>query len=343
VRSALHLACALVVVVAPAAWGQAGGGPGSTPAAPDPWFKIAFWNIQSGFGERPLPGRTCPFTEGPNCTDPSRPMNAWGLKVVQAELIEHVRNDPAVVALGLAEAWRCGTAPAVQEVLGWKARSTQKNGLSIVSKHGFAGPEEWLQLDTTRNSNPKDTKWVLRVPVCLDASCTRSMTTYTAHWYSVTPSDDLDYEVARFQGKQTIDFMAARSPHQPHVFIGDLNAFEGSRPVCGHNPRSEPIRMLRAAGYIDAWPAVHGSAEGATGMWNRRRCGEPEGYLWKRIDYAWSKGLVPVSMARFGMVTPGECAPSDHAGIVAGFAEERQKAGNLLAGTGDDRRTPETR
>jgi hypothetical protein len=288
-----------------------------------PSFRIAFWNIQSGFGERPLPGRPCPFTESSNCTDPSKPMNAWGREIVQDELVRTIRNDAAVVALGLAEAWTCGTPAAVQKVLGWKARATSKNGLSMVARHGFAGAEEWLQVDTTRNANPKDTKWVLRVPVCLDASCQQSIVVYTAHWYSVARTDEEDYAVARTQGQQTIDFMTRRSGAEPHILIGDLNAFEGPAPVCRQNPRNEPIQMLRTAGYADAWPAVHGEAEGFTGMWNRQRCGDPEGYLWKRIDYAWSKGLKPLAISRIGMVKPGECAPSDHAGIVVEYAVGR--------------------
>ena len=44
------------------------------------------------------------------------------------------------------------------------------------------------------------------------------------------------------------------------------------------------VQILKEADYVDAWPAVHGTAEGFTGMWSRSGCGEPEGYLWKRID-----------------------------------------------------------
>jgi regulation of enolase protein 1 (concanavalin A-like superfamily) len=44
------------------------------------------------------------------------------------------------------------------------------------------------------------------------------------------------------------------------------------------------------------------------------------GNVFKRIDQAWSKFLPPVSMSRFGMVTPGYAAPSDHAGIVVEYA-----------------------
>ncbi len=54
--------------------------------------------------------------------------------------------------------------------------------------------------------------------------------------------------------------------------------------------------MLRDAGYVDAWPAVHGTAEGSTGMWARPGCGTPEGNVYKRIDYTWSKELGPLSI-----------------------------------------------
>jgi hypothetical protein len=46
----------------------------------------------------------------------------------------------------------------------------------------------------------------------------------------------------------------------------------------------------------------------------------PEGYAWKRIDYAWSKKLPPVNIQRFGGVPPGDAAPSDHLGIVVEYA-----------------------
>lgn len=107
----------------------------------------------------------------------------------------------------------------------------------------------------------------------------------------------------------------------PHALIGDLNVFEGTGSVCHQEPNNSSLWFLRDAGYIDAWPAVHGRAEGFTGMTNRRGCGGPEGYTWERIDYAWSKGLTPVSMSRFGMVPPGDAAPSDHYGIVVEYAK----------------------
>lgn len=156
-------------------------------------FKVAFWNIQSGNGEHPLPGRTCGFTENGNCTDASLPLNGWGMHVVQDELVQKIRNDPAVIALGLAEAWNCATPAAVQQVLGWAARSTAKGGAALLAKYGFAGAEEWIQLDTSQNIDPSDMKFALRVPVCLDAACTRTVTVYVTHLFANSLTDVAEY------------------------------------------------------------------------------------------------------------------------------------------------------
>jgi hypothetical protein len=57
----------------------------------------------------------------------------------------------------LAEAWRCGSPENVRRLLGWKARSAERNGTVLLARHGFAAPEQWLQLDTSLNTNPADT------------------------------------------------------------------------------------------------------------------------------------------------------------------------------------------
>src|SRR5262249_774285 len=82
-------------------------------------------------------------------------------------------------------------------------------------------------------------------------------------------------------------------------------------------------------GYVDAWPSLHGLAEGWTGMWGRHGCSVPDGYLYKRIDYAFSKNLNPVSTARFGMVQPGRGPPSDHAGLIAEYPQPHALAGTV--------------
>jgi exonuclease III len=291
-------------------------GGASQPASPG--IALAFYNIRSGFGVPPLRGHPEPFANVPNCTDRSKPLNAWGAGVVPQTLTSAL-SAPNVIALGLAEAWKasCASPEHVRETLGWKAASDVHNGVGLVAHYGFSD-QQWQQLDTSRNKNPKDTAWVLRAAICTSARCDRKLVTYTAHWYATGPDQRETYAG---QARQTVDFMRSTSGGQPHVLIGDLNVWTASGPVCRQTPNGDAaIAVLEGAGYIDAWPAVHGTHEGYTGMVNRVRCGEPEGYAWKRIDYAWSSpGLRPLDMTRFGVVRAGDAAPSDHYGILATY------------------------
>ena len=290
-----------------------------------PSFKLAAFNLQSGRGEPGFAGRPELFTDNMNCTDPSQPLNAWGVGFVQ----QHLRaalSDPSVVALTVTEAWLCASPKNVRQALGWKANTSERNGTAVVARYGFAGDEEWVQLDTSLNLNPVDTMWVLRVPVCLNAECSVSLDVFSAHWFaSASNTLPLTQYTARLaasydrQSRQTVDFLQ-RSGTGPHVLIGDLNTWEANGPVCGHYPMNAGLDHLRAAGYSDAWPLLHGSAEGYTGMTNRPGCGVPEGYGWKRPDYAWSPSyFLPLSITRFGIVHPGDAAPSDHYGLVVEF------------------------
>ena len=292
--------------------GLAGFAPAAGPV------KLAFFNIQSGKGEVGLPGRRVLFADTQNCTDTTQPINAWGVGFVQRELVKAVKNDPAIAALGLAEAWLCGSSENVRQLLGWVATTSTRNGLAVVARHGFAGPETWQELDTSRNPNPKDTMWVVRVPVCLDASCRTSILMYSAHWFGTGPEKLATYDR---QAEQTLEFMAQTAGGEPHVLIGDLNVWEGPGRQCGQGPNPTGIPRLRSAGYIDAWPRIHGGAEGFTGMTNRKGCGSPAGYTWKRIDYAWSSPrFIPTDITRFAVPeTPGDAAASDHYGIIATY------------------------
>ncbi|PYQ99786.1 MAG: hypothetical protein DMF97_10745 [Acidobacteria bacterium] len=278
-------------------------------------FKIAFYNIRSGIGIQPLGRRAAPFAETVNCDAKSGPINAWGAGIVQAELVKSIKNDPLVIALGLAEAWNCGSPAHVRETLGWKADSSERNGVALVARYGFSGNVEWLELDTTNNKNPRDTMWIVRGAVCLDAPCSGSIDMYAAHWAGTGPRGRETYDR---QAQQSIEFMAKSAG--PRALLGDLNVFEANAGVCGQQPNNTSLTYLRRAGYVDAWPTIHRESEGYTGMLNRRGCGIPEGYVWKRIDYAWSKNLPPVNIQRFGGVPPGEAAPSDHLGIVVEYA-----------------------
>ena len=281
-------------------------------APPDAGWRVAFFNIQSGKGVEPLRGAS-PFATTHNCSDPSQPMNAWSR--VRAELRDTLA-DPRVLALGLAEAWFCGAPEHVLAGLGWKSHSGERNGTALLARHGFAAEPEWLQLDTSLNENPRDTMWVVRAPVCTDASCAQAVPVYVTHWFGTGPHAAKVYQQ---QSEATVRFMAAEK--RPHVLMGDLNVFEGVGRVCNQTPNNMALEPLRAAGYVDVWPAVNGRREGFTGMVNRQGCGTPEGYPWKRIDYVWVRGFRPISMERFAMSPAGEAALSDHVGIVATLSD----------------------
>ena len=88
-------------------------------AAADTPVKVAFWNVKSGFGAVALPGHPVVFSATANCTDATQPLNAWGVGVMQAELLAKIQNDPSVVALGVAESWACATPENIRRTLGW--------------------------------------------------------------------------------------------------------------------------------------------------------------------------------------------------------------------------------
>src|ERR1051325_6438743 len=109
-----------------------------------PTFKVAWFNIQSGKGEPALSGHPSTFVDTSNCTDPSKPVNGWATGFVQSHLTKSVASDSKVVALGLAESWTstCGSPENVRQVLGWKSRTSERNGIAMVAKYGFARSEE---------------------------------------------------------------------------------------------------------------------------------------------------------------------------------------------------------
>jgi exonuclease III len=296
-------ACGALVVLGVAVRGERPAG-----------FKVAFYNIRSGQGVQPLRGHPAPFADGSNCDPASgKPLNAWGTGIVQREL-DRLAADSQVVALGVAEAWTCASPRNVAKALRWRRFTGERNGTALLARYGFAGDDEWRQLDTSQNTNARDQMWVVRAAVCLDERCTSTVDVYTGHWYGTGPQAQATLDR---QAEQTVDFM--RASRGPHVLVGDLNVFEGPSVVCRQKPNNTSLQILRNAGYVDAWPTLHPNDPGFTGMLNRPGCGSPDGAPWKRIDYAWSKGLTPVAMDRFGLPTPGDAAPSDHAGILAEY------------------------
>lgn len=288
----------------PASPGPVGGAPAA--AAPRT-FKVATWNIRSGMGIRGF-STTSWSHETINCTDRSKPINAWGIGLPQAEL-ERLRDDPAIIALGLQEAWNCGGPQNVNGVMGFKTASGGRNGTALLARHGFSGPVKYYQVDA------KAPQWMVGGDVCLDAACSATIPVFSAHFGSV-PNDEFPN-----QAQRAIDFLAGQGAAR--VFMGDLNvykvdAWNPSVPCTGPDVsgRVRTISLIEGAGYTDAWKATQ-SGEGWTGMASRPGCGAPLGGLFKRIDYVYTVGLRTLSTNIFARAAPAADSPSDHAGLVA--------------------------
>jgi endonuclease/exonuclease/phosphatase family metal-dependent hydrolase len=272
-------------------------------------FKVATWNIRSGMGVRGFATRHWD-DETLNCTDRSRPLNAWGLGLPQ-KVLAGIAADPEIVAFGVNEAWNCAAPDKINALLGFKVVSREQQGVTLLARHGTAGPFVYERIDVA------DDRWAIGAPVCLDASCSASVTIFATHLF--TQSRGLSR-----QARALVAVLDTRP--QPQIVLGDFNAFRIDRwnPWVACTERDEPTRVgaittMEDAGYIDAWKATN-DGEGWTGMASRRNCGYPNGNLFKRIDYVYSKGLRPVAVTRFARTARGMDSPSDHVGLVATFA-----------------------
>ena len=276
-------------------------------AAPADTFKVATWNIRSGMGIRGFT-TTSWDDETLNCEDPSRPLNAWGHRLPQRELAR-LRDDPAIVAVGLQEAWNCAAPPRVNSVLGFTGVSMEVEGVALLARHGFRGQVRYTRIDDEEN------RWVVGGDACLDEACDATVPVYSTHWGA--PAGGFEAQAAA-----TAALLSAEA--RPHVLVGDLNVSEVDRwspwvPCAAASSRSPALDILRRAGYQDAWASTH-LGEGWTGMVSRPECGHPQGSPFKRIDYVLTKGLRPLSMAQFARPAPGADAPSDHIGLIVELA-----------------------
>jgi hypothetical protein len=243
-----------------------------------------------------------------NCTDRSKPVNAWGIGLPQAEL-EKIKADPAIVALALQEAWNCGSPQNVNGVLGFKTASGERNGTALLARYGFSGPVKYQQFDSKANQS------LIGGDVCLDPACSVTLPIFSAHF-----GDTSDDQIPN-QAQRVMEMLAKEGPVR--LFMGDLNVFQTDTwnpkvPCTGDdNPdRMRTISLIEGAGYTDAWKATQ-TSEGWTGMASRPGCGSPSGNLFKRIDYVYSMGMRTLSTDRFGRAAPGADSPSDHVGLVA--------------------------
>jgi endonuclease/exonuclease/phosphatase family metal-dependent hydrolase len=273
-------------------------------------FKVATWNIRSGMGIRGF-ASTGWDSNSSNCTDRSRPMNAWGMGLPQREL-ERIKADPSIVALALQEAWHCGSPANVNQVLGFKTPTREQEGVTLLARFGFRDGPSFQQIDATHH------RWVVGGPVCLDPSCSTTVPIFATHFGG---SSDDDFPA---QAEKLVETLARQTV--PHVFMGDLNVFRIDRwnpeaPCTARDSagRVGAIATIERAGYVDTWKALQ-QGEGWTGMASRKGCGSPPGSFYKRIDYVFQKGLHPLSIQRFAQAAPGADSPSDHAGLIAEFA-----------------------
>ncbi len=299
--------------------GACHGSDASSPAAPSPLaagtpavtapriFKVATWNIRSGMGIRGFT-TTSWSHETINCTDRSKPVNAWGIGLPQAEL-SRLKDDPAVIALALQEAWNCGNPNNVNGVMGFKTASGEREGTALLARYGFSGAIKYQEVD------PKAHQWVVGGDVCLDPACAATMPIFSGHFGSV-PDDEIPN-----QAQRAVEFLAGQGTAR--VFMGDLNVYQSDAwnprvPCTGddNSGRMRTISLIEGAGYTDAWKATQ-SSEGWTGMASRAGCGTPAGNLFKRIDYVYAVGLRTLSTDRFARAAPGADSPSDHVGLIA--------------------------
>ena len=271
--------------------------------------KVATWNVRSGMGIAGFGTRNWQH-DTLNCTDRSKPMNAWGIGLPQKEL-ERLKADPAIVALAVQEAWNCGDPKQLNAVLGFKTATRTRNGVAIIARYGLSGKPVFQSVGAGYDS------WLVGAAVCLDAGCEATLPVFSTHWGGA------DDEWPK-QAQNVITFLETQP--RPHVFTGDLNIFKidrwNPRVACTNDDkpgRSRAIELIEAAGYVDAWKATQQGA-GWTGMASRPGCGSPKGNLYKRIDYIYAKQIRVVGTTLFARAAPGADAPSDHAGIIAELA-----------------------
>jgi endonuclease/exonuclease/phosphatase family metal-dependent hydrolase len=287
-------------------------------------FKVATWNVRGGSGEKGWTKTPPPFeSDTGNCTDPTQPLNAWGVGFTQQFITEQVANDPAVVAFGAQEAWGCAEPDHVAALLtGWKSYDEGRAGVGLFARYGITGTWDKFQIEENGVRGMPEDRFLIGANVCLDAGCRRTAYIYSTH---LAPATDAEWPA---HVKKVLGFLNTRPA--PQILVGDLNLWIwdqwSPRVHCGAatRPMAAAYGMIAASGFVDAWAATR-RGPGWTGMTSRRApsgwppyCGRRStGTPFKRIDYVWTRGLKPVSSELFGFTGPGRAHPSDHLGLKA--------------------------
>lgn len=119
--------------------------------------------------------------------------------------------------------------------------------------------------------------------------------------------------VQEAQARELVE--ALSDEHLPTVLVGDINSSADA-------PGGTSFRLLRDAGFSDAWSAVRGAEAGDTCCFSSDLRG---GGLRSRVDVVLFRGALSATAAeRVGAApsgrTPSGRWPSDHAGVVATLA-----------------------
>jgi hypothetical protein len=292
--------------------------PASTPhgASTPATFAVATWNVHTGRGAVMSPSGAPFDMSTADCTDPARPKNAWGTGFFQEVLNADVAQDPAMVALGVQEAWgTCASVANIKAVLQWKAASPERGGIGLIARYGIIGPWDTWQIAIRNVAGATEDRWVVGGNVCVDPDCIRTVYMWTTHLQATT-----DEEWPQHVGR-VLDVLSNQP--LPHLFMGDINAWQNDqwspRTNCGSSTAkmAEAITAIIRADYRDAWAATQ-RGEGWTATVDRPGCGAMRnGGAYKRVDYIWTRGLQPLSTTRIGVADPGAAAASDHVGVKA--------------------------
>ena len=257
----------------------------------------------------------CPFNAATqNCTDTTKPLNAWGVGVPQA-LLANLKADSQVIAFGVSEAWNCATPAAVQAVLGWPYVSASFNGTALLARYGIQGSIQ----STVISAAGDDPEYVIGADVCTNAGCTGTIRVYVTRNYTEGPAGATLDAALLTQAQNMVAWINVQPHGDQHMIVGNFNATElngAPSGKCGDWWNYQTPSVMRGEGYLDAWASLHDPSLGFTAQLNRHGCGSPDGAAYKRVDYAWVKGMTVTATDLFGAVPGNTAAASDHFGLI---------------------------
>jgi hypothetical protein len=265
---------------------------------------------------------TCPWT----ITAGASTGQGWTSSAIKNELTTKVKNDTQVVAfvaIDSGQAANRGTLTEIRNHLGWSAMTGSYVQQGIVARHGF------LDTGTTQLVyRPMDTSgalqniYVVRAKVKASSTDTVGFYVFGTYW-EVQRGDHLELDnIAAAVG----DYMNQTTGAA--VLMGDLNAWNHAAPPwkkpygtglteCADiavPATANPFTRFNDYGFVNAF-TLSGTSTHYTGGINKYYC-TSTGAPFKRIDHSISRSMTPTAITYMGEVPAGQCAPSDHVGMV---------------------------